>query len=376
MKKVLSLVLVLALAMTTILTGCSGADSGAVKLGLLAPTSGGLAPYGQAVKNATEMAIAEINAAGGINGKDVELVFYDNEGDATKSVNLFNKLVDSDKIDALIGPVISTTSLAVAPIANEAKIPMISPTATNKDVTPAYEYVFRACYIDPYQGSVVATFAADNLSAKKAAVLVNVGSDYSVGLADAFKATFESKGGTITDSEGYTDSDKDFNAVLTKIKASEPDVIFIPDYFNMVGPIASQIRELGIEAVLLGGDGWDGIHNEYAEVAKGNFFANHYATTDEDPIVQNFIKSYEEKFGETPNALGALAYDATIVMVEAFKKADSKDGAKVIAALKATDMPAVCGRITFDENGDPIKAVSMITVDENGELQLEAKVSE
>lgn len=376
MKKLLSLSLVLVLVLTTVLTGCAGSGSKQLTLGLLAPTSGPLAPYGQAVKNATELAIADINANGGVNGMDVLLVSYDNEGDATKSVSLFNKLVDNDKIDALIGPVISSTSLAVAPIAEELEIPMLSPTATNKDVTPPYDYVFRACYIDPYQGSVVAKFATENLEAKTAAVLTNVGSDYSVGLAEAFEATFVSNGGTVTDSEGYTDADKDFNAVLTKIKENDPDVIFVPDYFNMVGPIASQINELGIEAVLLGGDGWDGIQGEFADAVKGDFFANHYSTTDEAAVVQDFIAAYEGKYGETPNALGALAYDATNVMTAAYNAAGSKDVEKVLEALKATDQDAVCGHITFDGNGDPIKAISMIKIDEEGNLVLEAKVSE
>ena len=395
MKKLLSLALVLVIVLTTFLTGCAGNDaepttpdatetetgteteaSGeAVRLGLLAPTSGDLAPYGQAVKNSVELAIQEINAAGGVNGADVELFFYDNEGDSTKTVNLFNKLVDVDEIDALIGPVISTTSLAVAPIANELGIPMISPTATNKDVTPGLDYVFRACYIDPYQGSVVAKFAMENLEAKTAAVFTNVGSDYSDGLAKAFTETFEAGGGTITDAEGYTDADNDFSAILTKVKANAPDVIFVPDYFNMVGVVASQVRELGIESVLLGGDGWDGIQNDYANEVEGYFFANHYSTTDPDPIVQDFIASYESQFGETPNALGALAYDATNVMLAAITSAGSTEAEKVVEALKATDMPAVCGYITFDENGDPIKDISIITV-KDGKLELEAKVSQ
>ncbi|PKM67242.1 MAG: amino acid-binding protein [Firmicutes bacterium HGW-Firmicutes-2] len=397
MKKLLSLALVLVIVLTTFLTGCAGdskpttpdatetgtetgteteteASGEAVRLGLLAPTSGALAPYGQAVKNSVELAIQEINAAGGINGADVELFFYDNEGDSTKTVNLFNKLVDVDKIHALIGPVISTTSLAVAPIAEELGIPMISPTATNKDVTPGLDYVFRACYIDPYQGSVVAKFAMENLDAKTAAVFTNVGSDYSDGLAKAFTETFEAGGGTISDAEGYTDADNDFSAILTKVKANAPDVIFVPDYFNMVGVVASQVRELGIESILLGGDGWDGIQNDFASEVEGYFFANHYSTTDPDPIVQDYIAAYEAQFGETPNALGALAYDATNVMLAAIIAAGSTDGEKIIEALMATDMPAVAGHITFDENGDPIKDISIITV-KDGKLELEAKVS-
>jgi len=375
MKKLMSLVLVLALVGSLMLTGCSTKDSKTIKLGLLAPTSGDLAPYGQAVKNAAELAVEEINAAGGVNGKTIELIHYDNEGDATKTLTLFNKLVDVNKIDALVGPVISTTSLAVAPIAQEKGIPMLSPTATNKDVTPDYSYVFRACYIDPYQGSVVAKFAAENKGAKTAAILTNVGSDYSTGLAEAFEATFVAAGGTITASEGYTKDDKDFNAILTKIKADEPDVIFVPDYFNAVGVIITTARELGIQSTFLGGDGWDGIQNEFAKEAEGYYFANHYSTTDEAPIVQDFIKAYEGKFEETPNALGALSYDAVNVMVNAFKVAGSSEADKVVEALKITDQDAVCGHITFDQNGDTIKAISIITV-KDGKLTLEGKVSE
>lgn len=381
MKKSLSLILILVLVLTTVLAGCGAADTEEtvvedgimkVKIGLLTPTSGAIAPYGQAVKNSVELAIKEINAIGKI---EVELVVYDNEGDATKSVTLFNKLVDVDKIDALIGPVISSTSLAVAPIADELGIPMLTPTATNKDVTPDYDYVFRACYIDPYQGSIIAKFASENIGGKTAAILTNVGSDYSVGLSKAFEATFTDLGGEIIYSEGYTDADKDFNAVLTKIKNEEPDVIFIPDYFNMVGVIASQVGELGIESTLLGGDGWDGIQNEFAASVEGDYFANHYSTTDPADVVQDFIASYEANFSETPNALGALAYDATNVLISAYISAGSIEADDVVVALKATDQDAVCGHITFDENGDPVKVISMIKV-ENGKLTLEAKVSE
>lgn len=376
MKKFISLVLVVTVALSMILTGCKSAEtSTTIKLGLLVPKTGKIAQYGIAVENAVKLAVKEANDAGGINGKQVELFSYDNEADATKSVSLFNRLVDNDKIDALIGPVISSTSLAVAPVANELKIPMISPTATNKDVTVGYDYVFRACYIDPYQGAVVGKFASENLKATKAAVLVNTASDYSVGLAEAFKASFEAKGGTITNYESYTDADKDFKSILTTIKAGNPEVIFIPDYYNAVGNIASQIKEVGITASLLGGDGWDDIQKEYADVVEGGYFANHYATSDNDPVVVNFINAYKAAYNETPNALGALGYDATKVMLAAFAKAESNDSEKVLEALKATDIDAVCGHIVFDENGDPKKAISMIKVT-GGELQLEAKISE
>ncbi|MDF2877307.1 MAG: Amino acid-binding protein [Clostridia bacterium] len=358
------------------LAGCGEKAPDTIKLGLIVPKTGQVAQYGIAVENAANLAVEEINAAGGIDGKQVQLFSYDNKADATESINVFNRLVDNDKIVALVGPVISSTSLAVAPLAEEKKIPMISPTATNLAVTPDYSYVFRACYTDPYQGGTVAKFASENLAAKTAAVLYNAGDDYSTGLAEAFKATFEAAGGTITSYEGYTADDKDFKAVLTTIKEKQPEVLFNPDYYNTVGLIAGQVKEVGLDTIMLGGDGWDDVQKDYADVVDGYFFANHYATDDPDPIVQNFIKAYQDKYeGNTPNALGALGYDATKIMLDAIAKAGSTEGEKILAALQATDTDAVAGHVTFDENGDPQKSVSMIKV-EGGALKLEAKIGQ
>jgi len=363
----------LSVVMAVGVAGCGAKESGTIKIGLITPKSGPVAQYGIAVENATNLAFEEINAAGGINGKKVELITYDDKGDATESMNVFNRLVDNDKVVALLGPVISSTTLAVAPLADERKIPMITPTATSLDVTLNRPYVFRACYTDPYQGGIAAKFASDQLSAKTAAILYNSGDDYSVGLAEAFKATFEAAGGTITSYEGYTADTKDFKSVLTKIKENTPQVLFNPDYYNGVGLIASQVKEVGLETVMLGGDGWDGIQKDYIKVVEGYYFVNHYATTDPDPVVQNFIKAYEDKFKETPTALGALGYDGAKVMLEAIKKAGSTDSEKILAAMQATNLKCVTGNITFDENGDPKKSVSIIKI-ENGALKLETKV--
>ena len=394
MKKLLSLILVLAMS-TALFAACGQSEeapaetpaateaaseeaapaeemAATVKIGMLTPTSGDLAVYGQAVLNAALMAVEEINEAGGVNGSPVELVYYDNEGDPTKSLTLFNRLVDEDEIVALVGPVISGTSLVVGPLADEMGIPMLSPTATHPEVTPGLDYVFRACYIDPYQGRVVAKFAAENLGAEKAVIFRNVSNDYSIGLADAFSAAFS---GEIAADEGYTSEDNDFKAIIAKIADENPDVIFLPDYFNVVGLIAKQLEEAGVEATLLGGDGWDGIQADYAEVIEGNYFANHYATTDESPVVQGFISHYEEVYSETPNALAALSYDATKVMAAAIETAGSTDGAAIRDALAATNQDAVCGQITFDEDGNTVKAISIITI-KDGALELEAKVSE
>lgn len=405
MKKLLLILLALVMGLSLVMTGCAkteeekvdpkveetkapeateaaeesaapAASTETIKIGLIVPKTGQVAQYGIAVENAAILAFNEINAAGGIDGRQIEFISYDNKADATESINVFNRLVENDKVVAIVGPVISSTSLAVAPLAEEMKIPMISPTATNLAVTPDYEYVFRACYIDPYQGSTVAKFATENLSAKKAAILYNSGDDYSTGLAEAFKAKFEADGGEIVNYEGYTADDKDFKAILTGVKENAPDVIFLPDYYNTVGLIATQVKELGIEATLLGGDGWDDVQKEYADVVEGSFFANHFAADDPAPIVQDFITAYKAAYnGETPNALGALGYDAAKIMCAAIDAADSTDPEKILAALKATDLDAVAGRVKFDENGDPMKQISMIKVT-GGVLKLEAKVGE
>lgn len=371
MKKLLSLVLAIAM-IATLLVGC-GAGSKTVKIGLIVPKTGDLAVYGIGVENAAILAAAKINANGGIDGKDLELVVYDNKGDATESINVFNRMVDVDKIVALVGPVISSTSLAVAPLAEEAGIPMLTPTATNLAVTPDYDYVFRACYTDPYQGAMVAKFATEKLGTGTAAIMYNAGDDYSSGLAEAFEANF---GGEVITKEGYTAEDVDFRALLTGVKDSGAEVLFIPDYYNTIGLIATQAKEVGLEAVMLGGDGWDSVHDEYGDVTEGYFFANHYSTTDEAAVVQDFLADYSAAYdGGIPNALAALGYDATIIMAAAIEAAGSTEGEDILAALKATDKDAVTGHITFDDNGDTTKSVSIIKV-EGGQLVLETKIAE
>lgn len=403
MKKVLSLMLVIIMTGSVLFTGCGQKDSGStgtddsaktedtntddsndaagdtsaggetIKIGLITPKTGQVAQYGIAVENAVNLAVKQYNEKGGILGKQIELISYDNKADATESINVFNKLADSDNIDVLVGPVISSTSLAVAPLAEDAGIPMISPTATNEDVTLGKGYVFRACYTDPYQGGTVGKFATDNLGAEKAAILYNTGDDYSTGLAEAFKEQFEGAGGTVTNYEGYTKDDKDFQVVLTNIKQEDPDVLFVPDYYNTVGLIAEQVEDVGLDTTMLGGDGWDGVQNDYADVVDGFSFANHYAIDDPSEVVQGFISAYKDQFGETPNALAALGYDAAAAAIEAIKAAGSTDKAAVLDAIKATDLDMVTGHIKFDENGDPVKSLSIIKI-ENGELKLETKV--
>jgi branched-chain amino acid transport system substrate-binding protein len=366
-KKYVALLIMVALVLGAF-AGCSSepAEAETVKIGLIAPTTGQVAVYGQAVQNAVEQAVEEQNAAGGLLGKQIELVAYDNKGDATESVNAFNRLVDNDNIDAFIGCVISSTTLTVAPLAVDAGMPMITPTGTNLEITPIGDNIFRACFIDPYQGKVIGQFALNELGAKKAAVMFNTADDYSVGLKDAFVSAFEAAGGEIVAVEGYTGgTDKDFKAQLTNVDAAGPDVLFLPDYYNTVGLIADQAVEVGIDATLIGADGWDGVLGVSPESVEGAYFANHYAKDDPDEQVQAFIADYTAKYEEAPNALAALGYDAAYIMFQAIEKAGSVDKAAIIDAMGQTEIDGVTGHIVFDADGNPEKSISIIRV-ENG----------
>ncbi|MEX1377276.1 MAG: ABC transporter substrate-binding protein [Eubacteriales bacterium] len=332
-----------------------------IKIGLLAPLSGDGAVHGVPVKNAGELAAAEINAAGGIDGKMIEIVAYDTKGDGPEAVNAYNKLKDQDEVVAIVGGTYSGATLAFIDLAVADNMPILSPTATNPDVTLAGPNVFRACYTDAYQGVVAGAFAVDTLGAKMPAVLYDKGNAYSDGLAVEYIAACEAAGLEVI-VETYALGDADFSAQLTNIVEAGADALFIPDYANTVGPILTQLAAMDAEIPCLGGDGWDGIINDYAAESEGFYFANHYATDDESEIVQNFIAAYEAEYGETPNALGALAYDAVYIMAAAIDAADSTDSAAIVAELAKTDKDGVTGHVTFDENGDPQKSVSMIQV--------------
>jgi branched-chain amino acid transport system substrate-binding protein len=371
----LSFVLAMLLVLTAVLSGCASKteEASVIKIGAMGPETGDYSMYGISVVNGAKLAAKEINAAGGINGAQVEIIDYDSKGDKTEAVNAYNRMRDQDGVVAVVGGTFSGTTLAIKEIAVGDNMPILSPTATNGEVTLNAPNVFRACYTDPYQGATAAVFAAENLGATKAAVLYNIEDPYSEGLAVAFNEKFATLG-TVTNYEGYTKNDADFRAILTKIAAEDPDVIFLPDYIAKVGVILSQIQELGLTMVPIGGDGWDGIEADYADVAEGAYFANHYAKTDEADIVQNFIKAYEAEYGSTPNALAALAYDSTYIMAEAIQRAGSTEAQAIIDELNKTDRDCVAGHVKFDENGDPIKSISMIQI-VNGEHKLVAKVS-
>jgi branched-chain amino acid transport system substrate-binding protein len=336
-----------------------------IKIGGIGPVTGEAATFGISTKNGMTMAVDEWNAKGGIfGGRKAKLIFEDDKGDPSEGAIVWNKLIQQDNVVAIVGTVMSKVSLVGAPICQAAGIPMISPTSTNEKVTLVGDYIFRACFIDPFQGTVGANFAYNDLKARSAAAIFDLGNDYTKGLAENFKKQFEKLGGKIVAFEGHPTGTTDFKAQLTKIMEGKPDVIYIPDYYNDVGLIAKQARELGFKGPLVGGDGWDSpeLVKIGGTAVENGFFTNHYSSEDKRPIVQDFVKKYKAKFGAEPDALAALGYDAMYIMLDAIKRAGSTKGAAIRDALKATDINVVSGRIKFDANRNPIKSAVIIEI--------------
>ena len=344
--------------------------SNSIRVGGIAPLSGAVAVYGVECKNGIDLAIAEINAAGGINGQKIEFICEDDEGDAAKSVSAYKKLITKDKARIIIGSLTSGCTIAITKQAQANKVLQIAPAATAVNVTDAGNYIFRACFIDPFQGRVGGKFASENLGAKKAAILYDIGNDYSVGLTDNFVSEFTKNGGTIVAKESYGAGEKDFNAIITKVKAANPDVVYLPDYYSTVALIAKQLRAQGVNTPIVGADGWDGLTENADDSVLNGYYSNHYAEDSDSPAVQKFVKNFEAKYGKKPNSFAALGYDSVYMLKDAILKAGtSTDIAKIREALEATDADYVTGHIKFDEKRNPIKSAVMVKmVKENGKL--------
>ncbi|MCX7710778.1 MAG: ABC transporter substrate-binding protein [Clostridia bacterium] len=369
--KALSLLVVFVMVVS-LFAGCNGGGN-EIKIGAIQPISGQVSAYGTQTRDAIQMAVDEINAAGGVNGKKIKLIVEDDEANPEKTVNAFKKLATQDKVVGIVGALTSKCSLSITKEAQQRKILMISPSSTNDTVTSAGEFIFRACYNDSFQGQVVAKFAQETLKAKNAAILFDNTNDYSKGLRDNFKKKFEELGGKVVVEESYATNDKDFNAQLTKIKGTNPDVLFIPDYYSTVSLIAKQVKSQGINAPMLGADGWDEITNNAGDEVIGSYYSNHYSPDAKDADVQNFVKKYQEKYKIVPNALAALGYDATYVLVEAIKRAGSTDPVKVQAEMMKTDKKYVTGQIKFDPaTRNPVKSAVMVKVEKGADGKLTA----
>ena len=378
MKKVVAVVLAAVFVMSFAVAAVAASDT--IKVGVLAPLTGAVAQYGNAVNNGVQMYFEELNAKGGINGKQVELVTYDEEGDPVKAVTGYNYLMDEGVV-AIVGDVTTGPTKAVVAESQADGTPMITASATAEDVTcqlnedgsvaAVYENMFRSCFIDPFQGSKMAAFAVENLNAKTAAVIYNTGSDYSVGLTKAFKETAAEKGMEIVAEESYADGAVDFQSQLTNIAAKAPDVLFVPDYYGVIALVAQQAQNAGVKAAMLGGDGWENVVTTLTDLTlvEGAYFCSGYSVEDTRPEVQAFVKNYTAKFNANPSMFAAQGYDAAMILAAAIEKAEAS-GAKagsndyrqaIIDAMKATDMDCVTGHVTFNEYNNPEKTAAIIT---------------
>ena len=373
-------VLISALASTLALTSAckpkdtttSGAPAAAAApsellVGVVGSLTGANATFGNSTKNGVDLAIKQKNASGGVLGKKVRAIHLDDQGRPEEAKTATQRLITQDKVLAVIGEVASSNSLAMAPVAQRAKIPMISPSSTNPAVTEIGDYIFRMCFIDPFQGFVMAKFARDNLKLSKVAILRDVRNDYSVGLANVFTEEFKKMGGTIVADESYAQGDVDYKATLTKIRGAAPEAIYIPGYYTEVGQIARQARELQIEVPLMGGDGWDSdkLFEGGGKAVDGSYFSNHYHVDDPSPAIQKFVADYRAEFNETPDALAALGFEAAAVTLAAFEKAGALDPVKARDVLAATRaFPGVTGQITLDAQRNAVKPAVVIQIKE------------
>lgn len=369
------------LGMSLLLTACGGAketakETDVVKLGATAPLTGPVAIYGITATNGSKLAMDEINKNGGVLGKQVEFIVLDSKGDPTEAITAYNRLVD-EGIVGFIGDAPSKPTLAIAEVAAQDNMPMITPTGTQFNITEAGPNVFRTCFTDPYQGVVLANFAKNNLKAETAAIVVNNSSDYSDGVAKAFVEQAEKLGLKVVAKEGYSDGDKDFRAQLTKILPTNPDVLVIPDYYEQVALITTQAREVGLKSAFIGPDGWDGVAktldpSAYSAV-ENSYFTNHFSLQEQSEKVQNFVKAYREVYNEDPSSFAALSYDAAYMMKAAIEKAGTTDKQAVVEALKNLDYNGVTGHLTFDEKNNPVKAVTVLKI-VNGEYTFDSVV--
>jgi branched-chain amino acid transport system substrate-binding protein len=357
-----------ALLVAAPLTGCSkgGGGGDTIKIGGLAPLTGNVSVYGVATNNGAQMAVQAANDKGGVLGKKIQYVYYDEKGDATEAVNAYNKLVQNDEVVGLVGDVTSVPCIAVAQEAQKDGLPMITATGTAAAITTAGDNVFRACFTDPYQGQVMAEYSAKKLGAKTAAILYDMSDDYSSGVAEAFEKEAKAAGISVVTKQAYQHNDVDFKSQLQTIKGKSPDILFLPVYYQDVALIAVQAKQMGIKSTLMGVDGWDGvlekIDKSNIDAVNGAYFCSQYSAESKDPAVQKFIKDYKAKYKADPNMFAVLGYDAMNIMLESIKKAGSTDSGKVVDAMQGIKFKGLTGDITFDKDRNPVKAAAITTI--------------
>ncbi|WP_367874057.1 ABC transporter substrate-binding protein [Luteolibacter sp. Populi] len=360
------------------LSNCKKGGGDTIKVGEFASLTGKEATFGMSSHEGTLLAIEEVNATGGVLGKKVELLTEDDQSKPGEPANAVNKLISKDSVVAILGEVASSRSLEAAPICQQSQIPMISPASTNPSVTQAGDYVFRACFTDPFQGAALANFSTGTLKATKVAMLTDVKSDYSKGLAKCFKDKFLANGGTLTTELDYNGGDKDFKAQLTTIKNGNPQAVFVPGYYTDVALIAIQAKQIGLTVPLFGGDGWES--SVLLDIGKddmnGNYFSTHCAADQGTPKMTAFVESYKKRFnGKVPDAMAVLGYDSAMLLADAIKRAGTTEGPKLRDAIAATkDFEGVSGKFSLNADRDAVKALVFIKI-EGGKFRYTATVN-
>lgn len=370
-KKLVTAITTAVLAMSVLVSGCGGSedDANKIKLGVVSEMTGANATYGNSIVNGIQLAVKEQNAKGGLLNKQIEIVVADDKSEPAEAANAMSKLINQDNVKAVMGIFPSSNAIAAANVSESSKIPFLAIGATNPKVTvnddgTVKPHTFRVCFIDPFQGTVGANFVYNELGAKTAAIYIDNSSDYAKGLAAAFKDAYTAAGGTVIDEESYLQKDTDFKSVLTKIKAASPDVVYVPGYYEEVGKIIKQARELGINIPFVGGDGWDS--PKLAEIAgsealNNTYFTNHYSVDSSDDASKAFVENYNKEYGQNPDACAVLGYDGANLMIETIAKAGVYDAAKITEILAATkDFNAVTGKTSLNETHDAVKSAVIL----------------
>ena len=356
---------ILATLFLGVLAATCGPQKETIRIGVFSSLTGGTATFGISSSQGVQLAADEWNKKGGLLGKQIELIIEDDQSKPEEAAMAVSKLINQNSVVAILGEVASSRTLAAAPIAQKAGIPLITPASTNPKVTKVGDYIFRVCYVDSFQGVVCARFAVQKLGLKRLAILTDIKNDYSVGLAGYFKQNIIDQGAQVVAEESYSEGDTDFRAQITSMKAANPDGIFIPGYYTEAGLIAKQVREQNITVPLIGGDGWDSPRTVEigGDAVEGSFFCNHYSAEDTSHLVQDFVSQYKARYGYVPDAMAPLAYDAATLLFQSITKAGTTDGKAVRDAIAATkDFPGVCGSVTMDAERNARKSAVMLQI--------------
>jgi len=364
-----------------LLAGCGSSASKDIKIGMVYELTGNTASYGTSAANGAKLAFKEINASGGVLGKQIQIVTADNKGEPSESANAMTKVITQDKVIAVTGFTVSSCGIAASAVAEDNKMPFVAAATVNPGVTvdqrtgKVKEYTFRACFIDSFQGTVGANFALNGLKVKKAAIMTDSASDYSKGLTKIFKDAYTAGGGQILIEEAYLQKDQDYKSILTKIKAQNPELLYIPGYYEDVGKIIKQARELGITAPILGADAWDSptlVDLGGSQALNNTYFTNFYSVEDKNPTSNAFVEAYKKEYGQTPDSMAAMGYDAAKLLVDAIKRANSTEANKIREALAATqNFVSVSGDMKLNATHDAVRGVVIIELKDGKQVYKE-----